>query len=98
MGARGGKRRTGFYRESLRRPQEPSGSVKVDVAEMKKWLIEELRRRPGDLQLVLEAMKVMMQAEASERRSGRGKGEEIAANMQALVEGLGNQLLPVKSE
>lgn len=66
----------------------------MDVAQIKRWLIEEIRRHPGEVHLLFQGSRVMLQAEALERRSGAGKAEEVRANMEALLEGLGEQFLP----
>jgi len=85
VGARRSRRRAGFYRKALQREESGDGG-RVDVGEIKQRLIEEMRRRPGELHLLLQGSKVVLRAEALERR--RSRAEDDAARMAAVYEAL----------
>jgi hypothetical protein len=87
-----GKKTSGFYREALGQREEGAGG-KVDVGEIKQRLITAIQRRPGEIHLLLQGSKVLLRAEAMERRSGRGRPEEMLAMMRTLEEELGEQLI-----
>ena len=90
-----GRRRKGFYRKALEQGKEP-GSGRVDVGEIKQRLIEEMRRRPGELHLLLQGSKVLLRAAALENR--RSRVEDAAAQMAAVLDSLGDQLLPADGQ
>jgi len=65
-----------------------------EVRDLKRRLLEEVRKRPGDVRLLLQAGRVILQAEAMEKRTGVGNVLETAEKMQRLFDELGEQFLP----
>jgi len=78
------KRGRGFYRRALERDEE-RGYGQVDVAEIRRRLIEEMRRRPGEVHLLLQGSKVLLRAEALERRGPRRGEKDLAESVEAVL-------------
>lgn len=74
MSARKSRRRAGFYRKALAQREESGDGGTVDVGEIKQRLIEEMRRRPGELHLLLQGSKVVLRAAALEHRLSQKEG------------------------
>lgn len=64
------------------------GQEDADEAELRRRLREVLYRQPDDTGLLLRSSRVIL-------RGTKGRGsEELAAQMKAVLESLGDQLLP----
>ena len=89
------RRKAGFYRGALAAQERAEGDgVAVDVGEIKQRLLREMRRRPGNLQFLLQSSKTLLRAEAMERRTSAGAKRRLGERVAELMEGLGEQLLP----
>ena len=64
-----------------------------DVSDLRRRLREVLVRRPDEVKLLLRGTDVLSRAAATEyRMSPRGR-DELAANVKAVLDSLGEQLL-----
>ena len=71
------RKRRGFYgkalaadESALREPQDER-TFNVDVRELKRRLIEAMRKQPGEVHLLLQVSKTLLRAEAMEGRRSR---------------------------
>ena len=87
-----GKRKSGFYRMAVAKREESGEAASVDVAEIKQRLIEEMRRRPGELHLLLQGSKVVLRAAALEHRLSLKDPKAVAESLAAVYAHLDEQI------
>jgi hypothetical protein len=95
MDAKGSEEAQSFYEEALVRAslEGESGEVGDDLGDLRRRLREVLVRRPDDVRLLLRGTAVLARMAASEHgMSARARGE-LAENVKAVLDGLGEQLL-----
>ena len=92
-----GDREAGFYDEALVREAMRAGAgaeLGDDVGELRRRLREVLVRCPDDVKLLLRGTDVLSRVASAEyRMSPRGR-DALAANVKAVLDSLGGQLLP----
>lgn len=87
----------GFYDGALvREVLRPVEGVEVEdgMRELLWRLREVIAQRPDEMKLLLRGTDLLTRAASAEQRSSPKGSEELAANVQAVLDSLGDQLLP----
>jgi hypothetical protein len=87
---RGPWRRQGFYRGFLGASRDGEAGRADPAESLRRRLAEEIRKRPGELHLLLQGSKVLLR---TGRRSTRETRAELEQAVMRVVDGLGGQLL-----
>ena len=89
---------SGFYEEALvgealKSVESGTGDVGDEMWELRQRLREVLAQRPDEVKLLLRGTDVLARAAAAEYRMSSKGRKELAASVQAVLDGLGEQLL-----
>ncbi len=84
----------GFYGERAEDEAPGDWSPAEEIADVRRRLREGLVRRPDDVRLLMRRGEALVRAAVAEHRLSPRASRELAANMSALLESLGGQILP----
>lgn len=89
-----------FYSGGPRPParDQASGAGEIEedgeLAALQARLIETMRRQPDDFRLLLHGTETLSRSLTAEQRSSTKATKQLAANFEAVLKSVGDQILP----